>query len=92
MLPEIGQVALLLALVAALVQVIMPLAGAHRGNEAWMALARPASWLQLGMVAIAYAILTWAFIQSDFSVRYVAENSNTLLPAKIGRASCRERV
>ncbi len=81
MLPEIGQVALLLALVAALVQVIMPLAGAHRGNEAWMALARPASWLQLGMVAIAYAILTWAFIQSDFSVRYVAENSNTLLPA-----------
>src|SRR5690606_36410180 len=43
-------------------------------------LARPTAWLQLALVAIAYAMLTWAFIQSDFSVRYVAENSNTLLP------------
>lgn len=80
MLPEIGQVALLLALIAALVQMVLPLAGAHRGNAAWMSLARPTAWLQLGLIALAYAMLTWAFIQSDFSVRYVAENSNSLLP------------
>src|SRR5690554_7928616 len=80
MLPEVGQVALLVAFIAALVQMVMPLAGAHRGNAAWMSLARPTAWLQLGMIAIAYALLTWAFIQGDFSVRYVAENSNTLLP------------
>ncbi|MFZ7097147.1 heme lyase CcmF/NrfE family subunit [Luteimonas dalianensis] len=80
MLPELGQVALLLALVAALVQTVMPLAGAHRDSTAWMSLARPTAWLQLGLIALAYALLTWAFIQADFSVRYVAENSNSLLP------------
>src|SRR5690554_5772416 len=80
MLPEIGQVALVLALVAAAVQTVMPLLGAQRDIPAWMDLARPAAWLQLALVAIAYALLTWAFISQDFSVRYVAENSNSLLP------------
>ncbi len=80
MLPEIGQVALLVALIAATVQMVMPLAGAQRGNAALMSLARPTAWVQLAMIAIAYAMLTWAFVQGDFSVRYVAENSNTLLP------------
>src|SRR5690554_2606078 len=80
MLPEIGQVALVLALVAATVQTVMPLLGAHRNLPAWMALARPAAWLQVGLIAFAYALLTWVFASQDFSVRYVAENSNTLLP------------
>ena len=80
MLPEIGQVALVLALVAAAVQTVMPLLGAQRALPAWMALARPAAWTQVALLAGAYALLTWAFITHDFSVRYVAENSNTLLP------------
>ena len=79
-LPELGQVALLLALLVAALQALLPLLGAQRGIAPLMAVARPAAGLQLGLVLSAFAILTHAFITSDFSVRYVAENSNSLLP------------
>ena len=80
MLPELGQLALLLALVAALVQTLLPLLGAQRGIAPWMASARPAAYTQWALALVAWAILTAAFVQQDFSVRYVAENSNSLLP------------
>ncbi|MBO9717096.1 MAG: heme lyase CcmF/NrfE family subunit [Pseudoxanthomonas sp.] len=80
MLPELGQVLLALALLVALLQGTLPLAGAQRGNAAWMAVARPAAYAQLLLVGGAFAILTWAFVSQDFSVRYVAINSNSLLP------------
>ena len=80
MLPELGQVLLALALLVALLQAVLPLAGAHRGNPAWIAVARPSAYAQLLLIGGAYAILTWAFVVQDFSVRYVAVNSNTLLP------------
>ncbi|HVI57646.1 MAG TPA: heme lyase CcmF/NrfE family subunit [Luteimonas sp.] len=79
-LPELGQVALVLALLVALLQAALPLAGAQRGNAAWIAVARPAAYVQLLLVAGAFAVLTTAFVAQDFSVRYVAENSNSLLP------------
>ena len=80
MLPELGQVLLLLALLLAAVQALLPLAGAHRGNLRLMGVARPAGYAQLVLLGAAYALLTWAFVAQDFSVRYVATNSNTLLP------------
>ena len=80
MLPELGQVLLVCALLAALLQAVLPLWGAQRGRGAWMAVAVPAAFAQLALVAGAFALLTVAFVQQDFSVRYVAENSNTLLP------------
>ncbi|WP_028919019.1 heme lyase CcmF/NrfE family subunit [Pseudoxanthomonas suwonensis] len=80
MLPELGQVLLVLALLVALLQAVLPIAGAQRGNAAWMAVARPASFAQLALVAGAFALLTYAFVSQDFSVRYVATNSNSLLP------------
>ncbi len=80
MLPELGQLALVLGLLVCVLQAVLPLAGAQRGNAAWMAVARPAAYLQLLLVLAAYAILTAAFVTQDFSVRYVAENSNSLLP------------
>ncbi|AKC85555.1 heme lyase CcmF/NrfE family subunit [Pseudoxanthomonas suwonensis] len=80
MLPELGQVLLALALLVAMLQTVLPLAGAQRGNAAWMAVARPTAYAQLLLLAGAFAILTWAFVVQDFSVKYVAENSNTLLP------------
>ena len=80
MLPELGQVALVLALLVALLQAVLPLAGAHRGVTPWMAVARPAAYAQLALVALAYGLLTHAFIAQDFSVGYVAQHSNTLLP------------
>jgi len=79
-LPELGQVLLLCALLAALLQAVLPLWGAQRGQAAWMAVARPAAFAQLALIAGAFVLLTVAFVQQDFSVAYVAENSNSLLP------------
>ncbi len=80
MIPEIGQFALGVAFCLALVQGIVPLAGAQIGRMDWVAVAAPAARGQFLFVAIAFACLTCAFIVHDFSVLYVAENSNTALP------------
>jgi cytochrome c-type biogenesis protein CcmF len=79
-LPELGQLALVLALLVAALQAILPLSGAHRGLASWMAVARPAAYAQLLLVASAFAILMHGFVTQDFSLRYVAQNSNSLLP------------
>ena len=80
MLPEFGQVALVLALLLAALQATLPLVGAQRDIAPWMAIARPAAYVQLLLVGLAFAILTYGFVSQDFSLRYVAENSNSLLP------------
>ncbi|MEM6817784.1 MAG: heme lyase CcmF/NrfE family subunit [Pseudomonadota bacterium] len=80
MIPELGQIALLIAFMLAVVQGVMPLVGAHRNDSVWMQVARPAAFAQFGFVAIAFGILTSAFINNDFSLQYVASNSNTALP------------
>lgn len=80
MIPEIGHFALVIALCIALVQAIVPLTGATLGVQRWIGIAVPAALAQLFFVAVSYAILTWAFLQHDFSVLYVARNSNIELP------------
>ena len=80
MIPEIGQFALIVALCVALVQALVPLAGSSLGIQRWIAMAVPAALAQLLFVAVAYACLTWAFLSHDFSVLYVAKNSNSELP------------
>jgi len=80
MVPELGQFALSLALLIAAAQGILPLAGAARGNAAWMRVARPAAQGQFVFVAFAFACLSYAFVTNDFSVQYVASNSNSELP------------
>ena len=80
MIPEIGQFALIIALCIAVTQAVVPLAGAGLGIQRWVALSIPAALAQLLFVAIAYGCLTWAFLSHDFSVVYVAQNSNTRLP------------
>jgi cytochrome c-type biogenesis protein CcmF len=80
MIPEIGQFALVLALLLALVQGTVPLAGAHRGIASWMALARPLAQGQFLFVAAAAACLVASFVNNDFSVLNVATNSNSQLP------------
>ncbi|HEY7237752.1 MAG TPA: heme lyase CcmF/NrfE family subunit, partial [Burkholderiales bacterium] len=69
-----------LALAVALIQGTLPLAGAARGNLAWMALARPAAQAQALLVAAAFGCLVYSFVSNDFSVQYVAMNSNSALP------------
>ena len=80
MIPEIGHFALIVALCVALVQGILPLLGAHQQRAAWIALARPAALAQAVLMAVAFGCLTTAFVQNDFSVLYVAQHSNSLLP------------
>jgi cytochrome c-type biogenesis protein CcmF len=80
MLPELGQLALLLAFVLALLLSALPLLGAQRGHDALMRSARPLAYALLAAVTVSYVLLTVAFELHDFSVAYVAKNSNTLLP------------
>jgi len=80
MIPEIGHFALILALSLAICQGVMPLLGAHRGDEAMMAVARPAARGQFVFVVISFACLAWAFLNDDFSVLYVANHSQLALP------------
>ncbi len=80
MLPELGQFALILALMLSAVQCVLPIIGAHTGNRALIAVARPAAAGQFVFVVAAFGVLTWAFLNQDFSVAYVAQNSNLLLP------------
>jgi cytochrome c-type biogenesis protein CcmF len=80
MIAEIGNFSLMLALCLALVQGILPIAGSFRGNQRWMAVARPAASGQFVFLSIAFASLVYAFVTNDFSVSYVASNSNTSLP------------
>ena len=80
MLPELGQFALILALLLAAIQTVLPLYGAWRNNAALIAVAKPASAGQAVFVALSFAILTYAFVAQDFSVAYVAQNSNSQLP------------
>jgi len=77
---EIGQILLILALLAALLQSALPLVGTQRNLPSLVAVARPAALLQLAMVLGAFVVLTLAFVRQDFSLRYVADNSNSLLP------------
>ncbi len=80
MIPEVGHFALIVALCIALVQTIVPLLGAQTYTSQWMAVAKPAARGQFLFLIIAYVCLTYAFINNDFSVLYVANNSNTALP------------
>jgi len=80
MIPELGHLAMILALSLALVQATLPLIGAWRGDRQWMSLAQPAAWGQFAFLMFAFACLTYAFMIDDFSVAYVAQNSNTALP------------
>jgi cytochrome c-type biogenesis protein CcmF len=80
MIPELGQFALILALLLACAQCVLPIVGAFRGNRALIAVARPAVAGQAVFIALAFGILTYAFVTQDFSVAYVAQNSNLALP------------
>ena len=80
MVPEIGQFALILALLLALAQGVFPIVGAARANAAWVSVARPAAQGQFVFVAIAFGCLAWSFANNDFSVLNVATNSNSQLP------------
>ncbi|MHB8425720.1 MAG: heme lyase CcmF/NrfE family subunit [Gammaproteobacteria bacterium] len=80
MIPELGQLALVIALCLAVAQCFFGIVGAQRGHFIWMNAVRPAAVGQALFVSLAFVILSYSFLTNDFSVRYVAENSNTALP------------
>ncbi len=80
MIPEIGHFSLILALLVALALGTFPIIGAARGNAIWMGLARPLARAQFLLIAIAFVCLAYAFATMDYSVTYVATNSNSKLP------------
>jgi cytochrome c-type biogenesis protein CcmF len=81
MLVEIGHFALVLALVFALLQVSLPILGMVKNNVALAQLAKPLLWGQFFWIIVSFAVLMNAFVVDDFSVKYVANNSNTDLPS-----------
>jgi cytochrome c-type biogenesis protein CcmF len=80
MLPEVGHFALILALVLAALQTFFGIAGPALARERWQAAVAPAVFAQFVMVTIAIVLLGVAFVRHDFSVEYVAQNSNSALP------------
>ncbi|NND54917.1 MAG: heme lyase CcmF/NrfE family subunit, partial [Gammaproteobacteria bacterium] len=77
---EIGQMCLIIALGLAVLQFVLPLIGAQIGSRGLMATARPTAHGQFLFLLFAFVILTKAFVDDDFSVLYVANNSNSELP------------
>jgi len=80
MAPELGVFALILAFVLSVSQAFFGLIGAWRGKPEWMNVARPAVAGQFVFVAMAFGCLVYSFVNNDFSVLYVARNSNSNLP------------
>ena len=80
MIPELGNFALILAALVALILGTLPLLGAHHNRMTWVAVARPATSALALLVTFSFACLAHAFVNNDFSVVYVAQHSNSLLP------------
>jgi cytochrome c-type biogenesis protein CcmF len=80
MIPELGQVALALSICLSVAIVWFGLAGAARGRTDWVGALGSMVTGQFVFVALAFVALTYAFLTDDFSVAYVANNSNSLLP------------
>lgn len=78
--PELGHFALIVGLLLSVALSIVPILGTYTGRVLWMNTARPLSIGVLAFTALAFVCLTMAFVNSDFSVAYVAQNSNSILP------------
>ncbi|MBL4281655.1 heme lyase CcmF/NrfE family subunit [Vibrio fluvialis] len=80
MIAEIGHFALILALALAVLLSVLPLVGTSKNNHVLMNAARPLSIGMFMMLALSFGILLWAFYTNDFTLQYVASNSNSQLP------------
>lgn len=80
MIPELGHFAIILALNCALIVALLPTIGIRFTIKGWMSLVKPLTHLHLFLIAVGFICLSYSFIQHDFSVAYVARNSNSHLP------------
>ncbi|PZQ99425.1 MAG: heme lyase NrfEFG subunit NrfE [Cereibacter sphaeroides] len=80
MIAELGHFVLVLAFGVALIQSVVPLIGAQKRWDGWMAVAEPAALIQVILIGFAFAALMFSFVTSDFSLRLVTMNSHSLKP------------
>ena len=80
MIIEFGHYALVLALAASILQALLPIIGARRGEAALMQAGTTAAMASFGLVALSFGALTYAHVTSDFSVANVWENSHSMIP------------
>ncbi len=81
MIPELGHFSLIVALCLAIILGVLPILGAARNNPVFMGVARPVAFGQMLFIGLSLAALAQAFLANDFSVLYVAQHSNSQLPA-----------
>ncbi len=82
MVPELGHFTLILAFCLSVILATLPIIGAAKGNVLWMSFARPLSAGIFVFLSISLLILAYAFVNDDFSVQFVAQHSNSLLPVR----------
>ncbi|PUA26791.1 MAG: c-type cytochrome biogenesis protein CcmF [Cellvibrio sp. 79] len=80
MAPELGQFALILSLCLSVALFVLPLSGTYLGSTLLMQSARSLAVGFFIFVAFSFCCLVYSFVHDDFSVKYVASNSNSLLP------------
>ncbi|RXS43976.1 heme lyase CcmF/NrfE family subunit [Idiomarina sp. 29L] len=80
MIAEAGHLAIAIALAFSCLLAFYPLWGAIKGHGGMMSLARPFALGQFFFTAVAFGLLVWGFVSNDFSIAYVAANSNSDLP------------
>ena len=80
MIAEIGQLSLILALCTCALMLLIPILSIQFQNESWLRLSAPLALNQLFFACFSFVCLSLSFVYDDFSVKYVAQNSNSLLP------------
>lgn len=80
MIAELGNYALAVSLALSILLAILPLVGAEKGNASLIALARPMTWALFLALSVSFGALFYLFAVNDFTVQYVVNNSNSLLP------------
>ena len=80
MIPELGHLSLITAFVIAVLQCLVSLWGAHIQSNRLISIAKPAASMQFILIFLAFVCLIYSFVNNDFSVLNVAENSNASLP------------
>ena len=77
---ELGYFALVTAMIIAILQVIFPTVGVFRHQPAWQRLASSFAVAQFLATGLSFLCLMYGFYANDFTLSYVANQSNSLLP------------
>ena len=80
MIPELGAFFLILSLSLVLIQISSLFIGVRSDSTIWVNLGKRALYIHALAIIASFVLLSYSFASNDFTVKYVAMNSNTLLP------------